>query len=330
MGKIGLFLLASLFTVSNAWGEATEVRVAQQYGVGYLPLMVMEQRKLVEKYAQAVGIPVKVVWAKYPGGKEMNDALLTGKLDFASGGLAPLLSIWSSTKGAANVKGVGSMNTMPLYLNTRNPNIKSIRDFSKDDRIALPGVKTSIQAVTLEMAAAAEWGEKGFDKLDAITVSMSHPDATKAMVAGTGGVTAHFSSPPFQYDQLKQPGIHTVTTSYDVLGGASSFNLVWTTTKFHDANPKLYLAFASAMQEAIDWIKLNKEEAAALYVKASTDKVPPKAILDMLSDVYILFTMAPKNIYRYSKFMYRIGQIKNQPDDWQEVFFSNVHSLYGS
>jgi NitT/TauT family transport system substrate-binding protein len=330
MGKTVAFLLVAVFMMTDAWAEAPEVRVAQQYGVGYLPLMVMEQRKLIEKYAQAAGLQIKVVWAKYPGGKEMNDALLTGKLDFASGGLAPLLSIWSSTKGSANVRGVGSMNTMPLYLNTRNPNIKSIRDFTKDDRIALPGVKTSIQAVTLEMAAAAEWGDKNFDKLDAMTVSMSHPDATKALVSGTGGITAHFSSPPFQYDQLKQPGIHTVTTSYEILTGASSFNLVWTTTKFHDENPKLYRAFADAMAESIDWIKLNKQAAAELYVTASKDKIPPKAILDMLSDVYILFTMAPKNIYRYSKFMYRIGQIKNQPDGWEDVFFSNVHGLYGS
>src|SRR5690349_6424251 len=139
--KIALVVL--LVASRVALGEATEVRVAQQYGIGYLPLMVMEQKKLIERFAKEAGLDVKVTWAKYPGGKEMNDALLAGKLDFASGGLSPLLAIWSSTKGTANVKGVASMNTMPLYLNTNQSRIHSIRDFGKDDRIALPGTKTS-------------------------------------------------------------------------------------------------------------------------------------------------------------------------------------------
>src|SRR3982751_5909060 len=188
--QVQWLLAAGVLLAANvdALAEPSEVRVAQQYGIGYLPLMVMEQKNLVEKYAKEAGLDVKVVWTKYPGGKEMNEALLAGKLDFASGGLAPLLSIWSSTKGAANVKGVGSMNTMPLYLNTNNPRIRSIRDFGRDDRIALPGVKTSIQAVTLQMAAAGEWGDASFDRLDALTVSMSHPDATKALLGRTGGI----------------------------------------------------------------------------------------------------------------------------------------------
>src|SRR5438270_2023554 len=198
--RVQSLLLAGVLLAASfrAAAEPSEVRVAQQYGIGYLPLMVMEQKNLIEKYAKEAGLDIKVAWTKYPGGKEMNDALLGGKLDFASGGLAPLLSIWSSTKGTSNVRGVGSMNTMPLYLNTNNPRIKSIRDFGKDDRIALPGVKTSIQAVTLQMAAAGEWGDASYDRLDALTIAMSHPDATKALLARTGGITAHFSSPPVQ------------------------------------------------------------------------------------------------------------------------------------
>ena len=316
--------------VCGVQAEALEVRVAQQYGIGYLPLMIMEQQKLIEKYAKQAGLDIRVMWTRYPGGKEMNDALLGGKLDFASGGLAPLLSIWSSTKGTSNVKGVGSMNTMPLYLNTNNPRIKTVRDFGKDDRIALPGVKTSIQAVTLQMAAANEWGEANFDKLDALTVSMPHPEATKALLAGSGGITAHFSSPPFQYQQLKNPSIHTVTTSYDILVGASSFNLVWSTQKFHDENPKLYAAFVKALDESIASIKQDKKAAAELYVKVAKDNTPVDQVLAMMNDVYIQFTTAPKNTYRYSRFMFKTGAMKSRPEDWKDMFFPNVHDLTGS
>jgi len=322
----GLLLVASF----GAAAEPSEVRVAQQYGIGYLPLMVMEQKNLIEKYAKEAGLDIRVAWTKYPGGKEMNDALLGGKLDFASGGLAPLLSIWSSTKGSSNVKGVGSMNTMPLYLNTNNPRIKSIRDFGKEDRIALPGVKTSIQAVTLQMAAAGEWGDASYDRLDALTVAMSHPDATKALLAHTGGITAHFSSPPFQYQQLANKEIHTVTTSYDILVGASSFNLIWTTQKFHDDNPKLYAAFVKALDASVASIKQDKKAAAELYLKVTKDATPVDQVLAMMNDIYIQFTTVPKNTYRYSRFMFKTGAMKNRPDDWKDMFFSNVHELIGS
>ena len=34
----------------------SEITVAQQYGVGFLPLMVMERQALVEKQAAAAGL----------------------------------------------------------------------------------------------------------------------------------------------------------------------------------------------------------------------------------------------------------------------------------
>ena len=46
-----------------------------------------------------------------------------------------------------NVRGVVAMNRQPAYLTTRNPNIKSVRDFTDNDRIALPAVKVSVQAI---------------------------------------------------------------------------------------------------------------------------------------------------------------------------------------
>ena len=152
-----------------------EINVAQQYGIGYLPLMLMEEQKLIEKHAKAAGVDVKVNWAKFAGGNVMNDALLSNSLQFASGGVGPLVTLWSRTKGNLDVKAVSAINSMPLYLNTRNPNVKTIKDFTEKDKIALPAVKVSIQAVTLQMAAEKAFGEGQQGKLDALTVSMSHP-----------------------------------------------------------------------------------------------------------------------------------------------------------
>src|SRR6266403_2841894 len=87
-----------------ARAEMAEIAVAQQYGISYLPLMLMEEKKLIEKHAKAAGIDVKVGWAKFAGGNVMNDALLSGSLQFASGGVGPLVTIWARTRGNLDVK----------------------------------------------------------------------------------------------------------------------------------------------------------------------------------------------------------------------------------
>ena len=322
--------VALFAAVAPARAEMGEINVAQQYGISYLPLMIMEDQKLIEKHAKAAGVDVKVGWAKFAGGNVMNDALLSNSLQFASGGVGPLLTLWARTKGNLDVKAVGAINSMPLYLNTRNPNVKTIKDFTDKDKIALPAVKVSIQAVTLQMAAEKAFGEGQQNKLDALTVSMSHPDAQTALLSGAGEITAHFSSPPFQYQQLEKPGIRTVLNSYDVLGGPATFNVVWTTSKFRNENPKLYDAFVKAIDEATAIINRDKKAAAETYLRLSKDKDTVADIQKMLNDPNIVYTQTPQNVMKYVDFMAKVGSIKVKPDSWKDLFFPNVHDLPGS
>ena len=260
----------------------------------------------------------------------MNDALLSGGLQFASGGVGPLITIWAKTRGNLEVKGVATLDSMPLYLTTRNPNVKTIGDFTEKDRIALPAVKVSVQAVTLQMAAEKAFGDGQQGKLDPLTVTMSHPDGQTALLSGQSEITAHFTSPPFQYQELKKPGIHMVLNSNDVLGGPTTFNVVWTTSKFRNGNPKLYDAFVKALDEAMTFINNDKKAAAEAYLRISKDKDSVADILAMLDDPQIVFTTTPLNIMRYANFMAKIGMIKVKPDSWKDLFFPNVHGLAGS
>ena len=327
--RVSLLLAMALFSPLLR-AELAEIKVAQQYGIGYLPLMLMEEQKLVEKHAKAAGIDVKVGWAKFAGGNVMNDALLSNSLQVASGGVAPLITIWSKTRGNLDVKAIAALNSMPLYLNTRNPNVKSIRDFTDKDRIALPAVKISVQALTLQMAAEKVFGEGQHARLDPLTVSMSHPDAQTALLSGQSEIDAHFGSPPFQYQQLKRPGIHTVLNSNDILGGTTTFNLVWTTSKFRAENPKLYDAFVKALDEATAMINGDRKAAAEAYLRISKDKDSVADILAMLNDPAIIFTTMPQNVMKYVDFMAKVGAIKVRPDSWKDLFFPNVHGAAGS
>ena len=314
----------------GARAEIAEIAVAQQYGISYLPLMVMEEGKLIEKYAKAAGLDVTVSWKKFAGGSVMNDALLSGSLQFASGGVGPFVTLWARTRGNLDVKAVSAINSMPLYLNTRNPNVRTIKDFTDKDRIALPAVKVSIQAITLQMAAEKVFGEGQQNRLDPLTVTLSHPDAQTALLSGASEITAHFGSPPFQYQQLKNPAIHTVLNSYDVLGGPATFNVVWTTSRFRAENPKLYDAFVRALDEATATINRDKKWSAEAYLRISKDKENVGDIQAMLADPAIVYTTTPQNTMKYVDFMFRTGAIKARPDSWKDMFFPNAQSLPGS
>ncbi|MGE5511526.1 MAG: ABC transporter substrate-binding protein [Bacteroidota bacterium] len=327
-----LTLLALVVGSAHARAEVDELKVAKQYGISYLPLMIMEADKLIEKRATAAGLgKLKVDWVTLAGGAPMNDAILSGSLHFASGGVGPLATIWARTKGAGDVKAVCAMNSMPLYLNVRESAVKSLADLNETHKIALPAVKVSIQAVTLQMAAEKAFGAGNHGKLDAFTIAMSHPDAQAALLSGAAEVVGHFSSPPFQYQQLKSPGIRTLVNSYDVLGGPATFNLVWTTTKFYDTNPKVYAAFVQAFEDAIAAINKDKPWAAQRYLEISNDKKSTRAeILAMLEDPQIEFTTTPKSIMKYVDFMHRTGALKVKPGSWKDMFFANAHTLPGS
>ena len=141
---------------------------------------------------------------------------------------------------------------------------------------------------------------------------------------------AHFSSPPFQYQQLERPGIHRVLSSYDVLGGPATFNTVWTTTKFRQENPKIYGAFVAALDEATALINQDKRAAAETYLRISRDKSSIDSILKMLNDPEIVYTTTPQNVMKYVDFMLKIGAIKAKPDSWKDLFFPNIHNASGS
>ena len=331
LSSVSLVMALNLAGTTQAAAEVSELRVAEQYGISYLPLMIMEEGKLLEKHAKAAGLgDLKVTWSKFAGGNVMNDALLSGDLQFASGGITPLITLWAKTRGNIDVKAVTAMNSMPLYLNSRNPNIKTIKDFTGKNKIALPAVKVSIQAITLQMAAEKAFGADNYQILDKFTVTMSHPDGMLALLSGSSEVDSHFTSPPFQYQELEKPGVHTVLNSYEVTGGPHTFNVVWTTKKFVDANPKTYAAFLAAYDEATTSLNADKKAAAELYLRVSKDKDSLENIVKMLNEPGTEFTTTPKNVMKYADFMLKVGAIKVKPASWKDLFFPNVHNLPGS
>lgn len=313
-------------TVSGS--ESRHLGIARQYGLSYLPLLVMEQQHLIEKHAQAAGLAAPTIeWTTLNGGAAATDALLSRSVDFIATGVTPLIVLWSKSGG--EVKGLAALDSSPVVLNTANPGVHSLHDFSARDRIAVPAVKVSIQAVLLEMAAAREFGATEFSRLDHLTVGMRHADAAAALASGQSDINAHLASPPYTARELHNPHVRSVFNSFQLLGGPHTFDVLSTTGDFYARNPKTCAAVLAALEEAMAFIERDKQAAAELYLKATASREPLEDIVAQLNDPSLRFATTPMRVEAFGDFLYRTGAIKTKPS-WKDLFFPLIQNQPGS
>src|SRR5665647_614013 len=331
MLKTRVLLAGCMFALSllPATAETNKINAAKQYGLSYLPLMIMEDQKLVEKHAAALGLnDLKVLWVTLGGPSAMNDALLSGGLDFAAGGVPSLSTLWAKTRNTPlAIHGVAALNDMPVDLVSSNPNVKKLSDLSDKDKIAVTSVKISTQALLLQMASAKEFGDANYEKFDSLTVSMPHPEAMTALMSGGVGIDGHFSSPPFQYTEVADPKIHKVLNNYEILGGPATFNVVWTTSKFRNDNPKAYKAFFEALKESMDIINADKKKAVEDYKRLTNTKESVEFLLGILNDPLVKNTIEPHKTLPIAQFLAKVKRIPAAPAKWQDMWFPEIHSL---
>ena len=300
-------------------GEARELRIVKQPGLAYLPLVVMREMRLIEKHAP----DVTVDWRQLTSGPVIRDAMIAGQIDIGSGGFPPFaLAI---DKGL-HWKAVGALNEMPVFLNCWKSTIRSLKDLGPNDRIALPAIG-SVQHILLQMEAERELGDPR--KLDRQLVAMAQEDATAALLSHRE-ITCHLSGPPYQYEQLRHPGIVKVFDSYKPMGGPHNFNLVWTSEDWARANPKLLASFVEAMKEAMEFIAREPSEAAGIYARSEKSSSTAAQIADIIRQPGIRYTMTPKGMSRFASFMAKIGSIKSARPSWREYALPHLHELPGS
>jgi sulfonate transport system substrate-binding protein len=330
---LGAGFLAGLLASSPAVAQQPEIRISRTTTMAYLPLMLVEAEKLLEKHAARAGVPnLKVSYHTFTGPSAQFDALFSGNVDVVAVGSTALITLWARTKGTANeVKGISALSSMPIALSTRNPQVKSIRDFTDKDRIAVPSVNVSFQAMLLQMAAAKEWGTENYKKLDHLTVGLGQMDAVAAMAQPTHEVNSDFATPPFLYIEREMPGVKSIITMKEILGQNGTIGTAATTTRFRTSKPELYQVLRAALQEAMEIIAADKGRAVDGYIAATGDrKTAREMLLKIANDPDVEFTMTPRAMKSYAEFMYKTGTIKRLPETWSELFFSEAGELNGS
>lgn len=321
--------LLGLTGLAQAQGKS-EIKITRQPGIVYLPSHIMEHRKLIEKQAEALGVAgAKVEWINFAGGGAATDALLAGNVDIVNTGTGNMLLLWDRTRGG--VKGIVATSALPLILVTRNPAIKSLKDYGPSDKIAVPTVRVSTQAILLQMAAEKEFGPGQWAKLDPNTVQLGHPDAAAALMNQSHEVTSHFSAPPFVFATLKNvPQARIVAHSDAIIGGPLTVASMFTTTKFSDANPKLVEAVKAAAAEALQVIKTSPREAMEIYKEVTKDRTPTDDLVEMLRQPGMNYETMPQGTMRFAEHLHKTGVLKTKPGAWTEYFLPIAHGGGGN
>lgn len=311
--------------------QKTEISITRQPGILYLATHVIEKQKLIEKHAERLGLAgITTKWIMFSGGGAQTDALLSGNVDVVNTGTGNLLLLWDRTRGG--VKGIAASSALPLQLITRNPNIRSLKDFGPADRIAVPTVRVSTQAILLQMAAAQLYGPEQWAKLDANTVQLGHPDAVAALSNPQHEVASHFSAPPFQANELKTvPGARVVIESPAIIGGPLTQGQFFATTRFANANPKVIEAIRAASVEAIDFIRKNTRAAVEIYKEITGDRTGVEDLLQLLAQPGMMeWNLEPQGTMKFAQHLHKVGTLKTLPASWRDYYFPVAHDLAGS
>lgn len=325
-------LLLTLLLPQRASAEADTVRIAQPYGLLYLPSYVVVDRHMIEERAAAAGLgAIKVTLTRLASGPAGSDMILAGDADLAMGGFGPALTLWDKTRGAQKVRGMLPLCSSPMFLVSTDPRIQSLKDFTDKDRIAVSAIKVTDQAITLQMAAARLWGWDARFRLDSLTVAMSNPDGQAALLGGLSEVRNHATIIPFSIAELESGKAHLVMTSDDVMDPGASSVVVYASARFHDPNPKLYAATAQAFEDAIDWINQNPHEAAEIYLAREPRKEGLAWVERMLRDpARVRYSATPRGMQAHADFMHDVGTLKTKAESWKDMFWENMANKDGS
>lgn len=318
MASLGAASLPGASTAAIAGVD--QVRIAQQYGLTYLPFIVAQHERLIEKYAKENGIPrLRVVWSEFAGPSDINNALLSGNIDVAPTAIPSFLVIWARSKGSLNIKALAGYGRVPFTLVTNDPQVHSLKDFSDKDRIAVTAVGTSLLGIMLQMQAEQKLGD--LHKLDSLMIARSHPDAMVQVISGKTELNSHFSIPPYATEELAASNVHAVMTSDDLKGGPFSNGVIYMTQAFHDANPKISASILRAVDEACKLIHTDPKRVARMYLDVSHEKSTPDSIVATLTTPGVVYDTVPHGLLQVADFMYRTGTLIKKPSGYDDLLF---------
>ncbi len=317
-------LIAALTLVATlvpAFAQQQQVKIGIGYGLAFLPLYICEDLKLVEKYAKASQLDVKVNFPRLNGAAQVRSELASGAIDMGPFGTAPLLAAWEKAKDTPQqIFAVSGITSLPLTLLSNQPDEHSIADLKPNDRIAVP-TPTSPQIQLLDMQSEKIFGH--YDRLHDQVLVLAAAQAIDGLAENASkekAVTAYFASPPYTEIALRNANVHPILTSSDVIGGKFSFLILGATKAYIEGEPRMPEVIDKAIDEAARIIRSDPRRAAQIYLTHEpSGTLNSAAMAVVIGDVKDEFGSAVYGMQAMADFMARHGSLKTPPHSWKDL-----------
>jgi len=309
--SLSLFLITSC--ENSDQGSQKSITIAEQYGLAYAPVQLIKEFEFLEESNP----DLKVEWKQLSNTTSIRESMLAGEVDIAFMAIPPFLI--ARDKGM-EWKIISGLSESPLGLMTNRKDINSLSDFKNQDKIALPQ-PGSIQHILLSMAAQSKFGDPG--KFDEQLLTMSHPDAMNALLAGRE-VSSHFASPPYLFLESREKGIKEILSGKEAFGGEFTFIIGVSTEEFYQQQSENYKLFAAALEKSIKFMQQNPAEAAAIL--ADNYDLTESEMIEYLNWPGMKFTSEIKGLEEFIAFMTAEGYLEENNYQPAELIFEKYRT----
>jgi NitT/TauT family transport system substrate-binding protein len=296
---LSIIVVCILIGVSGCTEESTTIKIAEQYGIAYAPLQIMKENKLLE---EALGEAYKVEWVKLSNTAAIREAMLGDGIDIGFMGIPPFLI---GVDTGMDWKIISGLSESPVGLVVNDSSITDLSMLLGKGKIALPQ-PGSIQHILLAMASQKQLGDaKAFDMQ---LISMKHPDGVMALNAGTE-VVAHFTSPPFMFQELEHEQNHLLLDGIDGTGEPFTF-IVGVCREAMYEDKRAYTTFLEVLETSIDL--LNKQDTEILEQLSKVYELDQEKLVYYLTEEGMSFNLDIRGVQLFSDFMLQEGYLNRE------------------
>lgn len=308
---IAALCLAGVLLATGGCGkkEQESIGIAEQFGIAYAPLQIMKEKKILEEKLPGV----EINWKQFGGPTGIREGMVNGEIDFGFMGVSPVLI---GIDNGMEWRYAAGLSSNEVAVVTSREGVKSLRDLTEKDRIAILSPACT-QHVLLCMLAEQQLGAA--HALDSRLVSMNHPDSVNALLSGTE-ITAHVSTPPY-ISQETEGGASVIATGEEIMGEPFTFISCVAMEAFYEEHREYYDAFQEALQESVDYINENREEAVRLL--APVYGISEAQLEEQMGYNGTIYSTELNGVGNFSRRMQEMGFIsRDRP--MEELVFDNV------
>lgn len=296
-----LLAVVVLPVLSGCRRSESAISIAEQWGIAYLPVQIVKEQQLMEKRLP----DAEIRWEKMGNAAAIREAMAAGKLDIGFMGIPPFLIGYDR---GVEWRIFCGLSEAPLGLVTLNPGIESLEDIGPRDTIALPQ-PGSIQHILLSMASGRLFGEP--KRFDSRLVTLSHPDGMQALLGGRE-ITAHFTSPPYLFEELKREEARLILSGEEAFGGKFSFIVGVGKNDFLEENPEVLEALTASIEEAFGLLEKNRGEIIQTF--SDLYDMDPEVLQSYIDHPGMVFSAEIRGLEDFINFMHESGYVRSTID----------------